>query len=421
VNAAPTIVIGAGPAGLGAALALGDRALVLEGGRDAGGLASTLTFGGAVFDLGGHSFHTPHDEVRSLVFDALPMEEQARNATCFVKGEIIPYPFQRHFERLSDARIVAECRAGLERTDSQSAQENLDRHLEHFYGSGITRHFLRPYNEKLWGPDLTRLAVDWTGERIAGSPGEARRKPLASGQTVAYPKEGGFGEIFRALSTRVPGIRYDTSVKAIHPRDRTLETSRGETLSWERLVSTMPLPKLLELLPDVPSELRESVDRLVALPLALVMIAMKGRIDSPIQRVYCVGDEMPAHKVALNHNSSASLRAMPNHGILAEVSRAGRSGTASAEELTRDVVAGMKATGILDDEKRIAATRVVEVAFGYPVPTHERAAIVAEARHWLDRRGIHTLGRFGEWAYINSDEALYRGLNLGRELCETTS
>jgi protoporphyrinogen oxidase len=55
---ADTIVIGAGPARLGAALALGDSAIVLEKREAAGGPCGTVTLDGAIFDLGGHSFHT---------------------------------------------------------------------------------------------------------------------------------------------------------------------------------------------------------------------------------------------------------------------------------------------------------------------------------------------------------------------------
>jgi hypothetical protein len=59
------------------------------------------------------------------------------------------------------------------------------------------------------------------------------------------------------------------------------------------------------------------------------------------------------------------------------------------------------------------ATRVLRLPHGYPVPTHERAWIVGAAKTWLAQRHITTLGRFGEWAYINSDEALARGLRWG--------
>lgn len=422
-TACDTVVIGAGPAGLGAALALGERAVVLERGADAGGLCGTLTLDGAVFDLGGHSFHTPHPEVRKLVFDALPMEEQVRHAWCFVGGEWIAYPFQKNFAQLTDQAIVSECRSGLERAAAGRATANLDEHLEHRYGAGIARHFLRPYNEKLWGPDLTRLAVDWTAERMAGAVGAAEpfraeggaRTPLQGDTTVAYPARGGYGEIYRALARRIANLRFGEEVTHIDIRGRTLATARGERRRWKHIVSTLPLPGLLDLLPGVPASLRDSVGRLVALPLTLVLIALRTRIDTPVQRVYCADGEMPGHKVVLNHNSSAYLKDLARHGILVEVS--GATGErAGHHELVQGVMRGLESMKLLEDRDQVASTRVVELACGYPVPTHERSAIVAAAREWLAARGIHTVGRFGEWAYINSDEALHRGLKIGAEL-----
>ena len=419
-----TIVIGAGPAGLGAALALGERALVLERNPDAGGLSSTITLEGAVFDLGGHSFHTPHPEIRKLVFDALPMEEQAREAWCFVQGEWIPYPFQKNFAKLANRAVVAECAAGLEALKGGRPARNLDEHLEERYGAGIARHFLRPYNEKLWGPDLTRLATDWTGERMAGSTNAhehflaqgGARTPLQADTQVAYPARGGYGEIFRALALRIPRLRFGESVAQIDTRGRSLATARGERLRWENIVSTLPLPALLGLLTNVPAPLARAVDRLVALPVTLVMIALKTRLETRMQRVYCAGDEMPGHKIVLNHNSSNYLRALPRHGILVEVSNAGAGGDGGNDELCERVVRGLQSMQLLMSRDQVAATRVIRLPYAYPVPTHERIAIVGDATQWLAGQGIRSVGRFGEWAYINSDEALHRGLRIGAEL-----
>ena len=416
-----TIVIGAGPAGIGAALALGERATVLERAASSGGLAGTIELDGAVFDLGGHSFHTPHPEIREVVFKALPMEEQERQAWCYVKDEWIPYPFQKHFDRSADPAMVAECRAGLERARPDGEAHNLDEHIERRYGAGIARHFLRPYNEKLWGRDLTRLAVDWTGERIASASGgesatQGQRTPLQADSQVAYPARGGYGEIFRALARRLPGVRFGQSVDAIDLKARKLTTSSGERLPWTTLVSTLPLPALLELLPEAPEPLRRSVGKLVALPLRLVLLTLDTRIDSTMQRVYCAGEDFPGHKVVLNHNSSAYLRSLPRHGILVEVSGADARRRTTADELRNHVVEGLRRMKLLPEGARITSARVLEVEFGYPVPTHDRAAIVEEARAWLAQRGIHTVGRFGEWAYINADEALYRGMRLGEAL-----
>jgi protoporphyrinogen oxidase len=417
-----TLVIGAGPAGIGAALSLGDAALVLERGPDAGGLCATVTLEGAVFDLGGHSFHTPHREVRELVFGALTMEEYRRDAWCYVKGEWIAYPFQRHFAQLRDAEVVEQCRAGLEERDASRDARNFDEHLERRHGAGIARHFLRPYNEKLWGRDLTRLDSAWAAERVPGAVGtaapaqsDAARTPLQSDTRIAYPARGGFGEIYRALAARVPHLSFGETVAGIDPGARRAVTGKGDSIAWKHLVSTLPLPALLAMLPGVPESLRKGVAELVAVPLALVLVAIAGPLRTRRQRVYCADGEFPGHKVVINHNSSAFLRALPHHGILVEVSAA-NAAHADDDALVGEAVRGLRSMGLLEPTDDIAATRVIRLACGYPVPTHARAQVVEEATRWLAERHIHSVGRWGEWAYINSDEALHRGMRLGAAL-----
>jgi protoporphyrinogen oxidase len=156
------------------------------------------------------------------------------------------------------------------------------------------------------------------------------------------------------------------------------------------------------------------VQALECLSLKVVLLVIGHPVDSPIQRVYCADDTVPAHKVALNHNSSDYLRGLPRHGIMAEVSCA--NGVPPDQELVRWTVEGLIKMGILKAPDEVVATRVVSVRHAYPVPTITRDAVVARVRAWLSEHRIHTLGRFGEWAYINSDEALYRGARLGEAL-----
>jgi len=72
--------------------------------------------------------------------------------------------------------------------------------------------------------------------------------------------------------------------------------------------------------------------------------------------------------------------------------------------------------GMIRSADDVCRAEVVRIPFGYPVQTHSRSNIVALAQHWLGEHNIYTVGRFGEWAYINSDEALYRGHCLGEKL-----
>ena len=90
-----TLIIGAGPSGIGVALSMGEDALILEQSKDFGGLSTSFSIKGAVFDFGGHSFHTPHPEVKELIYNSLEMFDQKRNAKCFFDGQVIDYPFQK--------------------------------------------------------------------------------------------------------------------------------------------------------------------------------------------------------------------------------------------------------------------------------------------------------------------------------------
>ena len=427
---ADTIVIGAGPAGLGAALALGDSAIVLESRETVGGLCSTLTLDGAIFDLGGHSFHTPHPEIRRLVFGALEMEEQRRDAWCWLNGEWVRYPFQQHFSELADPDSRHACQIGLDAAGGWREAPNFDEYLDRRFGRGITELFMRPYNRKLWGADLTRLDTEWVAERVAAPIGTAessisesrRRSPIPREAVIAYPAKGGYGEIFQALARRVADLRLRQCVISIDPQTSTLRTTNGETTSWRRIVSTLPLPSLLRLIPNVPPEISSAVSELEAVPITVVMLVLEGRYGTLCQRIYCPDKNIIGHKIVLNHNSSRWLRRLPRHGVQVELSEFNPfSSSTNDRSLVNAVVAGLLRMGVISSPDYVRRTKVLRIPFGYPVQTQSRSIIVALAQHWLREHRIYTVGRFGEWAYINSDEALYRGHCVGMRLAVSES
>lgn len=417
------VIIGAGPAGIGAGLALGERAIVLDSRPDVGGLSGTIELDGAIVDLGGHSFHTPHSSVRELVFNALEMYEQQRDARCFTHGKLIPYPFQKNFHAIGNPQITQECEAGLEAVQSETPARNFEEHIQQRFGPGIAKHFLLPYNRKLWGDNLQRLAADWAGERVASATDtkekfttdDGKRKPLQSNTMVAYPSQGGFGEIMIALARRLSDLRLRKTVTGIDCHRRVVHFSDGEILSWQQLISTMPIDKLLSLISDTPLSLIEDSQRLEKLSLALVIVVIGHPVDTPIQRIYSADEHQPAHKIAINHNSSPWLRSRPHHGIVGEVSYLPHKPLVESN-LEERVVRGLQQTGIIKSLDEVRTTNTIKAPYAYPVPTHERDVIINRIKSWLEERAIYTLGRFGEWAYINSDEAIYRGLQLGESL-----
>jgi UDP-galactopyranose mutase len=265
------------------------------------------------------------------------------------------------------------------------------------------------------------MNTDWTEERLAAPTGTeqrfvengGQRFPLQTDTSIAYPAHGGYGEIFRALARRVVNLRLGEAAIRIDPQRQTLQTNLGRTLVWRQIISTLPLPALIAMLPNVPTEIAISVAALEALPAHLVMVVLEGRSQVTRQRVYCAGRELPGHKVVFNHTSSTWLRDQPRHGILIEAASGKEHDPAV---LADSAVNGLAETGLINQTSDVRRVEVMRIALGYPVPTHARTSTLINTRAWLEEQGIKIVGRFAEWAYINADEALARGMEIGDTL-----
>jgi UDP-galactopyranose mutase len=383
----------------------------------------SLNINGAIFDYGGHSFHTPHPEVKELVFNSLEMFEQRRDARCIHDGELIPYPFQKNFRQLKDEQLINECIEGLSNTDDGKNSAHFEEFINRRFGSGIAKHFMLPYNRKLWGRDLKRLAADWTGERVAAPEGVqekfdtqgGNRKPLQSDTNVAYPAKGGFGEIFNTLGKKITNIELEKRAVKIDPSAKIVYTADGGSYAYEHLISTIPVTNLVRLIEGIPSEIVSKTDSLDYLSLKLGLVVINHPVDTEIQRIYSAEEHIPAHKTAVNHNSSDYLRTLPKHGIMMEISQGPEKKLIreDTEQWIIDSLLEMKLIKTPDEVEKIV---IHDAKYAYPVPTHNRNELIGDIKDWLVNENIHTIGRFGEWAYINSDEALYRGLLTGRKL-----
>jgi UDP-galactopyranose mutase len=271
-----------------------------------------------------------------------------------------------------------------------------------------------PYNRKLWARDLSRMGADWVGERVAqsGAGKAGQRQALKSDSRVAYPAEGGFGEIFRAMAARAGPIAFGQAVAEVDPAARIVRTATGGIWPWRRLVSTMPLPELVRAIQGCPQDLIAAADRLEFVSLKILLILVDTPIADQPQRVYVADTAVPPHKVAFNHTSSPSLRARPTHAITCEIAYSPEKPLAPEPAIEKASIDWLVEAGLIGAASDVAQTRFVAVRYGYPVPTPERAAIVARIRAWLEPQGIFSIGRFGGWDYVNSDACIRQGVRL---------
>jgi len=426
MRSAELVIVGGGPAGLSLAYHYGRNSLVFEKERKVGGLCRSIEHGGGIFDIGGHAFHTPHQEVASLVQRLMGDRwfSQKRDARVYTHGTLIPYPFQKFYDRIPDTRVVEECRRGLQNARSSGQADNFEEYILDRFGDGVAGHFMLPYNRKLWARDLRRMSCEWTAERVAAPQGVAEdfdsrgeaRNPLQPDTIVGYPAEGGYEEIYKSFLPYLSAVELGQQVIRINPLRKTATTDSGLVVQWHRLASTMPLPILVRVVAGVPNDIVALADRLEFMSLDLLLVLVGRSLPNAPQRIYVADPDIPPHKIAFNHTSSDSLRARPVHAIMAEISYSDEKPLPEADALERGTTEFLTRAGVLDSVEDVLWCGHVDVKYAYPVYTHDRGAIVREIRRFLEPLGIHTLGRFGEWEYANSDRCIKRGMELAAEL-----
>lgn len=412
------IIIGAGPAGLSAAYHLDRPYVLLEKERAIGGLCRSFELGGATFDQGGHAFFTKHADVRALLWSLCEAQvyQQPRSAWVYAHDTLIPYPFQANLYGLP-VDVVEECLVGLftaVREHNQSPPTDLRDWMDRSFGPGIVARFMRPYNEKIWAYPLDQIVPSWTAQRIVSPDvaaivrGALQRVPFDAfpNATVAYPARGGFINFFSGFLPTVEPQLKRAAVVALDLRRREVHTDQGERLPYSQVVSTMPLTELVAKTVDPPAACVAAAAELQHNSLHLVNLVFERRLTE-MQRIYCADPDVPFHKLVLNSNSSAALQAGP-FAVQAEVSFS-RHKPVSPDGLEERVLDSLRRMGLVTADDQPFAANVVTLPLAYPVYTRAVAAARETILTAYRDQGVYCAGRFGEWLYINSDDAVRRG------------
>jgi protoporphyrinogen oxidase len=143
--------------------------LVLERGLRVGGGSGSVRRAGFTFDHSGHLLHLHDPYGKKLALELLSgnVAVLERSAWIHMQGRYTRYPFQANTYGLPVA-TAADCLAGYLRTvyhpaPSPGRPESFADWSRRQFGSGICRHFMYPYNRKLWRLPLSELTVEWQG------------------------------------------------------------------------------------------------------------------------------------------------------------------------------------------------------------------------------------------------------------------
>ncbi|MBL4889454.1 MAG: FAD-dependent oxidoreductase, partial [Candidatus Lindowbacteria bacterium] len=284
----PVLIAGAGLSGLSTARVLSpDSYFICDAAPVVGGLCASFSLDGYTFDYTGHLLHLKGNvlkEVEELLGDNLTVI--TRKARVHTHGVEFDYPFQIHLHLLPPD-VRDECLRGFEEiVDKEVDRTNFATWCRSSLGEGIYKHFMEPYNMKLYRTPLEKMSADWVGwiprptlkEIRAGAAGE-KVEGVGYNAEFRYPITGGIGELPNALAKGLD-VHLETSLVEIEGKNRiaTVKSASGETqkFKYDKLVSTIPLTNLLDSIDVVPDEVKEAATKLDAVGVVCFNLGIDG-------------------------------------------------------------------------------------------------------------------------------------------------
>jgi protoporphyrinogen oxidase len=430
-----TTVLGGGISGLTAAYTLGqnvpESCTVFEQNSTTGGLCRVIEKEGFKFDFVSHVLHFRSQEARQLVETLLDgsMLQIERSAWIYFRGNYVPYPFQSHMGFLPLAEkvscLMGYWRAWISRQFNGNQQpENFEEWIHHHFGSGIARHFMTPYNSELWGTPPREMSPDWVRPFVPASNLRQamagllfkRSKDFGYNSSFYYPERGGIQALVEGFKSRVPHVNLNKRATEVDLDARTLRFQDGQTIRYERLISSIPLDVLIYNSTGVPEELRYAASKLRCTTLLNLTCCLRRPLPVPYHWVYFPESEFPFFRLVFPSNISSALAPAGCSIVAAEISNPEMT---RQEELQQSVLVCLRQLGIVEKPSDVAFVERNFLTHAYPVHDLGRAVRVRSLLEFLRSKEVWSIGRFGGWRYSSIDDAIVEALQTARE-CATT-
>jgi protoporphyrinogen oxidase len=434
-------ILGAGPAGLGAAYRFARRGgfpvTVLERQQSVGGNAGSFDLAGLRVDYGSHRLHpacAPEilADIQSLLKEDLL--DRPRHGRMRIRGRWVHFPLKPLdlAANLPPSFTFGVLRDTLGKLAGGKREETFEGLLRRGLGRTICEDFYFPLAKKIWGADPSELDAEQARRRVAaGSIGKMVRKvlhavpgfqPKGAGRFY-YPRRG-FGQISDAyycaalkagarihLNTPVTAIELDARGRAAAVRFE--QGGQQQRIAAKLVLSTIPISALARMVTGetgqraAPEHVIEAARSLKFRAMILVYLVLETERFTEFDAHY-----LPDPAVAITRLSEPKnygLAALPGKTVLcaelpcAVTDAVWKASDEELGELVRDAL-GKAGLPVRAKVLEVTARRLPQA---YPIYTRDYRRHFDAISNWIDGiDGLVTFGRQGLFAHDNTHHTL---------------
>jgi protoporphyrinogen oxidase len=411
------IVLGAGISGLSAAYHLkvdnNVKSLVLEKRSSYGGLLDNFVIDGFTFDNFVHLSFTKDEYVKKLFAESSEFVLHNPQPCNHYKGLWIKHPVQNNLHALPIMMRLRIIAGFVLRRNKEL--KNYEDFLHASYGKYFSSLFPVQYTRKYWLSEPKDLGVGWVGPRmyrptlkeVLQGAFNANTKDVYYSGEMRYPIQGGFKSFLSKMVENLE-INYNSNVIKIDPQNKVLTLQGGGTYQYESLISSIPLPEYLRLIDDIPDEIKTALKNLRWTSAAIISLGFN-RPDIAKHLWFYIYDE----DILASRIHSPSLKSKFNvpkgcSSLQSEIYFSINDEKIKPQKLMEREIKNYIKYGFFNEEdlilKDIKIINYANIIFDHDI--YKNRKIV---REWLTGLKIKTIGRYGEWDYLWTDQSLLSG------------
>ena len=404
---------------MSAAMKLGKNAIVYEKRDVPGGLCDTVLDKGFRFDRTGHLLHLSDSKIKRIVFNLVgeDLRLTERRSRIFSSGVYTHYPFQANTFGLPKEKLV-ECLTGFiesyaDRAGRRAEAATFEEFILKNFGHGIAKHFMIPYNQKLWGVHPKEITDKWCSrfvptpdlESVVKGALAPPEKNMGYNASFYYPKRG-IGALPVRMAQKASHIEYSSAPKAIDYKKKRIWVN-GEWIKYRSCISSLPLDLLVKLLIEPPEKIAAKADSLRCTGLRYLDVALNRPAGTDYHWTYVPERKYPFYRVGSYSNFSKEVAPKGKGSLYVEL--ASRS-PVKLDSLMPKVSAGLIDMGLIRSLSDIAFVRPRFIERAYVVYDANHESAVNDIHPWLNQRGIFSIGRYGRWEYSAMEDAMRQGI-----------
>lgn len=434
-------VIGGGPAGLTAAYQLSkelgksvETLDVYEASDVVGGMSRSISLWNQTVDLGPHRFFSKDKKINTLWLEVVgeDFDIVQRKTRIFYNKTFFDYPI-RAFNALKGLGIweATLCMFSYFKQKIAPVKDTstFEGWVTRRFGSRLYRIFFKTYSEKLWGIKCTELDSDFASQRIKKlSLFEAVKNALVFRNSnkhatlveqFAYPVNG-TGSVYTKMMDKITArggkVHLGTPVDKVITAGNSVQAIRlenGQEISYDHIISTMPLNLLAERLGTMPETLIRKVRSLKFRNTILVYLQVDRTDLFPDQWLYIHDAEVETGRITNFRNWVPRLYGDRQQSVLCleywcnfEDER-WSTDDATLKSLARKEIAKIG----LAAENEILDAYVFRIPRCYPVYFSGYQEMLKPVQEFLGKiNNLHVIGRYGAYKYNNQDHSILMGM-----------